>query len=201
MSYHDDGEQGLGPIVASLSLGADATMSFRRKQLKKSRAKGAKADGAESREKPSTKPVIKLQLRHGDVTIMEGRGVQRDLDVSRLHALLRSVAYLALTAHGRTRQSSLRCDSSVHRPRTQDSDDYPCFSHSRYRLPARTTSRSLPSSAICPTSHSTPVGRQEASQAEGGQAKAALVRDDASSGVDGRATSLRRTARPPASSS
>lgn len=80
MSYHDDGEQGLGPIVASLSLGADAAMLFRRKQLKKSRAKGAPV--IDAREKPSTKPLIKLQLRQGDVTIMEGRGVQRDLDVS-----------------------------------------------------------------------------------------------------------------------
>lgn len=82
MSYHDDGEQGLGPIVASLSLGADATMSFRLKQPKKTR-KGAQKDEMEAKDKPSTKPLIKLQLRHGDVTIMEGRGVQKDLDVSR----------------------------------------------------------------------------------------------------------------------
>ncbi|KAI9884066.1 MAG: hypothetical protein M1823_004156 [Watsoniomyces obsoletus] len=32
MGYHDDGEPGLGPTVASLSLGADATMSWRMKK-------------------------------------------------------------------------------------------------------------------------------------------------------------------------
>lgn len=31
MSWHDDGEPGLEPIVASLSLGSAATMSWRRK--------------------------------------------------------------------------------------------------------------------------------------------------------------------------
>lgn len=31
MSWHDDGEAGLGEYVASLSLGAHATMSWRRK--------------------------------------------------------------------------------------------------------------------------------------------------------------------------
>ncbi|ORY91658.1 hypothetical protein BCR35DRAFT_298907 [Leucosporidium creatinivorum] len=77
MAYHDDGEQGLGPIVATLSLGADATMSFRQKQRKKSRAKVPKEPEG---EKPSTKPLVQLQLRHGDVTIMEGESVQRLLD-------------------------------------------------------------------------------------------------------------------------
>lgn len=31
MSWHDDGEVGLGPVVASLSLGSSATMSWRPK--------------------------------------------------------------------------------------------------------------------------------------------------------------------------
>lgn len=31
MNYHDDGEPGLGPVIASLSLGVTATMSFRLK--------------------------------------------------------------------------------------------------------------------------------------------------------------------------
>ncbi|GAA5863860.1 hypothetical protein JCM3774_001180 [Rhodotorula dairenensis] len=35
MNYHDDGERGLGPFVASISLGSDAVMSFRRKEAKK----------------------------------------------------------------------------------------------------------------------------------------------------------------------
>lgn len=74
MAYHDDGEQGLGPIVATLSLGADATMCFRQKQRKKSRAKAPKEPEG---EKPSTKPLVQLQLRHGDVTIMEVSGRAR----------------------------------------------------------------------------------------------------------------------------
>lgn len=78
MSYHDDGEQGLGPIVASLSLGADATMSFRPKGVKK---KGKRMGNGPDRT-IGTKVLVRLHLRHGDLTIMEGRGVQRDLDVS-----------------------------------------------------------------------------------------------------------------------
>lgn len=31
MSWHDDGEEGLGPVVASLSLGSSAEMSWRAK--------------------------------------------------------------------------------------------------------------------------------------------------------------------------
>lgn len=82
MSFHDDGEQGLGPIVASLSLGADAVMNFRRKPPKKSRAKGAVDDLRAKRETPAELAMIKLHLRHGDVMIMEGEEVQRTIDVS-----------------------------------------------------------------------------------------------------------------------
>lgn len=39
--YHDDGERGLGPFVASISLGADAIMSFRAKGAKKKRPTGS----------------------------------------------------------------------------------------------------------------------------------------------------------------
>ncbi|PWN41219.1 hypothetical protein IE81DRAFT_348566 [Ceraceosorus guamensis] len=41
MNYHDDGEPGLGPVVASLSLGVTATMSFR---LKAKYARGGQND-------------------------------------------------------------------------------------------------------------------------------------------------------------
>ncbi|SCV68206.1 BQ2448_327 [Microbotryum intermedium] len=85
MSYHDDGEQGVGPIVASLSLGADATMSFRRKSKGASNSTlnskdgedGVKGGGAGARK---SKAVVQLQLRHGDVMIMHGSGVQKNLD-------------------------------------------------------------------------------------------------------------------------
>src|SRR5581483_7662542 len=35
MSWHDDGEKGVSPVIASLSLGSPAEMKFRRKQKKK----------------------------------------------------------------------------------------------------------------------------------------------------------------------
>ncbi|KAK4047680.1 hypothetical protein OIO90_006109 [Microbotryomycetes sp. JL221] len=99
MSYHDDGEVGLGPVVASLSLGSDATMDFRRKPPKKDRrshvasdaaqrdyvdqdAEGKDSQVAESKQSRKSKSVIvvRLTLKHGDFLIMEGRGVQRDFD-------------------------------------------------------------------------------------------------------------------------
>ena len=94
MSYHDDGEKDVGPIVASLSLGSDATMNFRVKPPKK-KGKGKEPDDAKDATsrfengsgnglltsltalsvdvKLSTRSVLQLQLRHGDVTIMEVR--------------------------------------------------------------------------------------------------------------------------------
>ncbi|TFK54484.1 hypothetical protein OE88DRAFT_1625305 [Heliocybe sulcata] len=57
MAYHGDDEEGLGPIVASLSLGSPALMRFRPKQGKQE--------------------VISIILRHGDVIVMEGLEVQQ----------------------------------------------------------------------------------------------------------------------------
>src|SRR5439155_24678245 len=34
MSWHDDGEKGVGPVIAALSLGSDAEMKFRQKPKK-----------------------------------------------------------------------------------------------------------------------------------------------------------------------
>ncbi|SCZ89985.1 BZ3500_MvSof-1268-A1-R1_Chr1-3g01707 [Microbotryum saponariae] len=79
MSYHDDGEHGVGPIVASLSLGADATMSFRRKIKGASNTTLISKDVMEGGVRKA-KAVAQLQLRHGDVMIMHGGGVQRNLD-------------------------------------------------------------------------------------------------------------------------
>ncbi|SGY17989.1 BQ5605_C015g07945 [Microbotryum silenes-dioicae] len=79
MSYHDDGEHGVGPIVASLSLGADATMSFRRKTKGASNVTSVSKDVAEGSGRKA-KAVVQLQLRHGDVMIMHGGGVQKNLD-------------------------------------------------------------------------------------------------------------------------
>ncbi|KAH7925520.1 hypothetical protein BV22DRAFT_1033889 [Leucogyrophana mollusca] len=60
MSFHSDSEKGLGPTVASLSLGSTAFMHFR-------------AHGATKQ----TQHDLTLILRHGDVLIMEGEGVQK----------------------------------------------------------------------------------------------------------------------------
>ncbi|GMK56647.1 hypothetical protein CspeluHIS016_0304870 [Cutaneotrichosporon spelunceum] len=66
MSWHDDGEAGLGPVVATLSLGCPATMSFRPKSASKAGTKH-----------PS---VLDLTLMHGNVVIMAGRAIQYRYD-------------------------------------------------------------------------------------------------------------------------
>ncbi|GAA5946972.1 hypothetical protein JCM3765_002096 [Sporobolomyces pararoseus] len=75
MSFHDDGEHGLGPCVASISLGADAVMSFRRKEKRPRFAK---------KDKDSKEPVsktcriaLRIKLSHGDICVMEGAEMQK----------------------------------------------------------------------------------------------------------------------------
>ncbi|ODO09256.1 hypothetical protein I350_02856 [Cryptococcus amylolentus CBS 6273] len=63
MGYHDDGEPGLGPVVASLSLGSSAIMSFRPKPGEKQRG--------------NTDVALNITLSHGDFMIMEGHEIQR----------------------------------------------------------------------------------------------------------------------------
>ncbi|KAI5810759.1 hypothetical protein BZA77DRAFT_254299, partial [Pyronema omphalodes] len=67
MNFHQDGEKGLGPTVASISLGCPAEMLFR---VKKS------GTGKVS------KPCLKLMLHHGDIMIMHGADIQRVYEVS-----------------------------------------------------------------------------------------------------------------------
>ncbi|KAN0066287.1 hypothetical protein ACQY0O_000381 [Thecaphora frezii] len=86
MSFHDDGEPGLGPIVASLSLGAEATIKFRVKAKflvdspPPSRAAGAenvKAMRDEMQIENRHRTVLTLRLRHGSVCVQEGEELQR----------------------------------------------------------------------------------------------------------------------------
>ncbi|KAG2099129.1 hypothetical protein BD769DRAFT_1368639 [Suillus cothurnatus] len=63
MSFHSDSEHGLGPVIASLSLGSAAFMHFRAR--------------ASSKEIKHSSNVLTLILRHGDVLIMEGNGIQQ----------------------------------------------------------------------------------------------------------------------------
>ncbi|CDO69225.1 hypothetical protein BN946_scf185042.g127 [Trametes cinnabarina] len=65
MAFHSDAERGLGPRVASLSLGSAAYMHFR--LLKKYRTD--KGSG-------SNVNALTLLLRHGDVVIMDGAEIQ-----------------------------------------------------------------------------------------------------------------------------
>jgi len=77
---HDDGETTLGPTVATLSLGAGSTMTFRPK---------AKSDigtfrgGKKTANKTQKKPIVlSIKLSHGDIVVMHGRGIQKHYLVS-----------------------------------------------------------------------------------------------------------------------
>ncbi|KAJ7932121.1 alpha-ketoglutarate-dependent dioxygenase AlkB-like protein, partial [Mycena leptocephala] len=61
MAYHSDNEQGLGPVVAGLSLGSPAVMNFRT---------AVKPQNGQHRAE------LTLLLQHGDILVMEGAGVQ-----------------------------------------------------------------------------------------------------------------------------
>ncbi|KAL5523744.1 hypothetical protein ACEPAG_7917 [Sanghuangporus baumii] len=61
MSYHTDDEKGLGPVVASLSLGSVAHMHFRHRRTADNR---------------SIDKQLSVVLRHGDVLAMEGAPIQ-----------------------------------------------------------------------------------------------------------------------------
>lgn len=63
MAFHSDSEVGLGPFVAGLSLGSPALMHFRLR---------AKYD----RDKKLKSIAITFVLRHGDILVMDGAGVQ-----------------------------------------------------------------------------------------------------------------------------
>ncbi|XAO26948.1 hypothetical protein I312_105789 [Cryptococcus bacillisporus CA1280] len=64
MSWHDDGEPGLGPVVASLCLGSPANISFR--------SKAYQANGISCAE-----VTLSFILSHGDIMIMQGRDIQK----------------------------------------------------------------------------------------------------------------------------
>lgn len=66
MAFHSDSERGLGPTVASLSLGSAAYMYFR----PLSKYSGDKGKG-------SSNIALTLYLRHGDVLVMDGEGIQK----------------------------------------------------------------------------------------------------------------------------
>ena len=80
MSWHDDGEEGelkllatehcaepagLGPIVASLSLGSTATMSFRPKAPRKDTSRRFDKGGSNKSTRPHAEASLSLTLSHG----------------------------------------------------------------------------------------------------------------------------------------
>ncbi|SNX81580.1 uncharacterized protein MEPE_00285 [Melanopsichium pennsylvanicum] len=68
MSFHDDGEPGLGPIVSSLSLGSPCRMKFKLKVKHQS-------DFAQIKQRDRI--VLDLPLRHGSVVVQQGHDLQR----------------------------------------------------------------------------------------------------------------------------
>lgn len=68
MSFHDDGEPGLGPIVSSLSLGSTCRMKFRLKE---------KHMHAFPQVEKRDRTVLDLPLRHGSVVVQDGEQLQK----------------------------------------------------------------------------------------------------------------------------
>jgi len=88
MNFHQDGEKGLGPTVASISLGCPAVMDFRIKAKSSKRGKKehkvpadeeneseAAAKAAEERDEKK-RARLTLKLHHGDIVIMHGEKIQ-----------------------------------------------------------------------------------------------------------------------------
>ncbi|KAI9648951.1 hypothetical protein NHQ30_001517 [Ciborinia camelliae] len=73
IGYHDDGEDTLGETVATLSLGASSTMSFRPKN--KSQIGGVLKSNKGS--KVSKKDYVRVTLNHGDIIVMHGSGIHK----------------------------------------------------------------------------------------------------------------------------
>ncbi|KAI5474377.1 Calcium ATPase, partial [Pseudohyphozyma bogoriensis] len=105
MNFHDDGERGLGPVVATLSLGSQASMAFRKKKFRA-------PEGSELQSTPPSPPLLTITLLHGDVAIMEGA------DVQSYYELLLSLAYVLYPTIPVNRQSAMSSPLSPQRHRT-----------------------------------------------------------------------------------
>jgi alkylated DNA repair dioxygenase AlkB len=62
MNYHNDGEEAVGPVIATQSLGSGTRMQFRERSSKASLKPGKKHHHS----------IVQLVLLHGDILIMEG---------------------------------------------------------------------------------------------------------------------------------
>lgn len=127
--YHDDGEKELGPTVATLSLGAQAIMTLRPK---------AKVNlGVNSKNARGTKPdVLKMVLRHGDLVVMHGTGIQKLYEVCP-HVSLKLAIFLILEQHAVTPKGKLRfaLTSRYIRPELMENDEERHQAEVKGRLP------------------------------------------------------------------
>ncbi|MBW0484426.1 hypothetical protein O181_024141 [Austropuccinia psidii MF-1] len=111
MNYHSDDEPGVGPIITSLSLGKTATMHFRRKPLNKRSISSSQPATLPMRPlRRNNFPSLRMELRHGDIVIQNGKAIQDSWHHSitspgfRIELLGRRArvgfkSYLALPAH------------------------------------------------------------------------------------------------------
>lgn len=91
MAFHSDAEDGLGPLVAGLSLGAPAEMHFRVHASIKQEGDG---NSSATRVKKTRAAFIKFVLRHGDILLMSGTEVQKCYE----HAVVPKNFRIAATA-------------------------------------------------------------------------------------------------------
>lgn len=98
--FHDDGEKGLGDTVASLSMGAPASMKFRVKakrevelQAKHPMERFEEEIDAVTEDEPRGKSSngrvrLEIILNHGDIMIMKGADIQEYWEVCRAYLSL-----------------------------------------------------------------------------------------------------------------
>lgn len=79
MNFHDDGEPGLGPTVASLSLGVEAKMQFRLKE-KYVKHQVAEENDAKKSITMANRTLLTLTLRHGCIVIQHGTRLQEMIE-------------------------------------------------------------------------------------------------------------------------
>lgn len=75
LQYHDDGEDTLGPTVATLSLGSSARMLFAEKTKYNPKTKKGTRSTARNQ-------VLAFPVHHGDMVVMHGAQVHQQYDVS-----------------------------------------------------------------------------------------------------------------------
>ncbi|KAK1470413.1 hypothetical protein CCUS01_17443 [Colletotrichum cuscutae] len=75
IGFHDDGEDTLGPTVATLSLGSPAIMFFAKKTKS---VKNAKRGKKTKEDEEYRKVVLKFPLYHGDIVVMHGSRIHEE---------------------------------------------------------------------------------------------------------------------------